>query len=93
MMKKDEQMAEQFAKDEDRFLKPEFDAMCEFFKSGECPEAQMRAEKMRKMHDKMTKKYGMEFEHHKGHIDMMEKKCKGNAPSKDMKGKMKCKKK
>ena len=79
-----------FAKDEDKFLKPEFDAMCEYFRSGECPDAEMRAEKMRMIHNRMVKKYGMDFPHHVTHIEMMEMKCEGEAPSKNMKGMMGC---
>jgi hypothetical protein len=86
----DPEKAAMFAKDEDKFLKLEFDAMCQYFKNGECPDAEMRAAKMSKIHDRMVKKYGMEFPHHVIHIEMMDEKCEGEAPSKDMKGMMGC---
>ena len=90
LMNEDPELAEKFARYEDRFLKYELDAMCEFFRSGECPNAMMRAEEMEKLHDKMVNMFDKKFSHHVVHIDMMKKHCKGDAPSKNMKGKMGC---
>lgn len=86
------ELALDYARDEDSFLKYEFDVMCKYHKNKKCPSnSKSESDKMKKLSKRMEQKYGLEYiRHHSMHIETTAT-CKGSAPSTKMTFKsMKC---